>query len=63
MYAWSGVRKTACPDRIKRISKATAILSVVQGLLGVILFAGIMMNFGSTFHTIILFLHVVNALA
>jgi heme A synthase len=63
MYAWSGVRKTACPDRIKRISKATAILSVVQGLLGVILFAGVMMNFGSTFQTIILFLHVVNALA
>lgn len=63
MYAYSMVKKTSCPDRIKRISKTTAILGVVQGVLGVILFAGIMMKFNSTFQTVILFLHVVNALA
>ncbi len=63
MYAYSLVRKSSCPERIKRISKTTAILGVVQGVLGVILFAGIMFHFGSIFQDIILFLHVVNALA
>ncbi len=29
MYAYRSVRKAACPDRIKRISKTTAILAVV----------------------------------
>ena len=63
MYAYSLVRKSSCPERIKRISKTTAILGVVQGVLGLILFAGIMFHFGSIFQDIILFLHVVNALA
>jgi hypothetical protein len=62
-YAYARVRRTLCPDRIKRISKTTAILTVVQGLLGVILFAGLTMHFGATFQTVILFLHVINALA
>ncbi len=63
MYSYSKVRKTDCPERIKRISKATGILGVVQGVLGLILFAGIIIHFGSTFQTVILFLHVMNALA
>ena len=63
MYAYALVKRTSCPNRIKRISKTTAILGVVQGILGVALFAGLTMNLGSTFQNIILFLHVVNALA
>ena len=63
MYSYSLVRKTACPERIKRISKTTAVLGVVQGILGLILLAGIMLHFGTMFQNIILFLHVVNALA
>lgn len=63
MFSYSLVRRTACPVRIKRISKTTAVLGIVQGVLGIILFAGIMFDFGTTFQDIILFLHVVNALA
>ena len=63
LYVYRSVRKTACPDRIKRISKTTAILAGVQGLLGLTLFAGMMMHFGSVFQTIILFVHVINAIA
>lgn len=63
IYAYSLVKRTLCPNRIKRISKTTAVLGVAQGILGLALFAGIMMNLGSTFQNIIVFLHVVNALA
>ena len=63
MASYSLVRKTACPDRIKRISKTTAILAVIQGLLGIVLLAGIILHFGTVFQDIILFIHVVNALA
>jgi hypothetical protein len=57
------VRKTACPDRIKRISKTTAILGGVQGVLGVILYALIYYNASITLQDIVLLLHVVIALA
>ncbi len=63
MASYFLVRKTACPDRIKRISKTTAILAVIQGILGIVLLAGIMLHFGTVFREIILFIHVVNALA
>lgn len=63
MYAFRLVKKSSCPDRIKRISKTTAILGAVQGLLGIILLAGIMIGFPSIVQNIVLFLHVVNALA
>ena len=63
MASYSLVRKSACPDRIKRVSKTTAILAVIQGLLGIVLLAGIILHFGTVFQDIILFIHVVNALA
>lgn len=63
MYAFHLVKKSSCPERIKRIAKTTAILGVVQGILGIILFAGIMIGFPSIVQNVILFLHVVNALA
>lgn len=63
MYAYRSVRRTSCPDRIKRISKTTAILALVQGLLGVLLFVVITLHLGSTFQTIVLLLHVINAVA
>jgi hypothetical protein len=57
------VRKASCPDRIKRISKTTAILGGVQGALGVILFALIYFNVNATAQNFVLLIHVVNALA
>ncbi len=57
------VKDTRCPDRIKRISKTTAILGGVQGLLGVILFALTQFNVSTAIQNFVLLLHVVNALA
>jgi hypothetical protein len=57
------VKETTCPDRIKRISKTTAILGGVQGLLGVILFVLMHFNFSVAIQNFVLLLHVVNALA
>jgi hypothetical protein len=57
------VKKTACTDRIKRISKTTAILGGVQGLLGVFLFALMHYNVSVTIQNFILLVHIVNALA
>jgi hypothetical protein len=63
-YAYARVRATECPDRIKRITKTTAILGVFQGVLGVVLFAAIRFNVGgNALLQVILFLHVANALA
>jgi hypothetical protein len=63
VYSFVLVNKTECPDRIKRISKTTAILAGVQGVLGVILLVMILYNISGTIQDIVLFLHVVNALA
>jgi hypothetical protein len=57
------VRETSCPHRIKRISKTTAILAGVQGLLGVPLFLLLRFNISATIQNFILLIHVVNALA
>ncbi len=63
VHAFMLVKKTGCPDRIKRITKTTAILGGVQGALGVILFALIRFNVSPTFQDVVLLLHVVTALA
>jgi hydrogenase maturation factor len=58
------VRKSGCPDRIKRISRTTMILAGFQGVLGIILYA--LMQFYSSATTaqdVVLLLHVGTALA
>jgi len=62
--AYSHVKPTACPDRIKRITKTTFILSVFQGILGAILYTlpYVGLANGLVFGLVDL-LHVVNALA
>jgi heme A synthase len=57
------VAATRCPNRIKRISRATAILAGVQGLLGVILFLLIRFNQSITLQNVVLLMHIVIALA
>jgi hypothetical protein len=57
------VRKTECPDRIKRITKTTAVLGGVQGALGIILFTLMRFNSNTTAINFVLLLHVVTALA
>ena len=62
-YIRRGVRRTACPDRIKRIATTTFGLAILQGVLGVLLFAAINYAWGTSYVTIINFLHVINSIA
>jgi len=60
---YRGVRQSACPDRIKRITRTTRNLTVFQGVLGIALALGIVFSLGSLYAAIVGFLHVANALA
>lgn len=66
-YNFDGLRKTAVPGRVKRVAKASFDLSIVMAILGVLLFLDVGRDwtilFGVTVWGLILFLHVVNALA
>ena len=59
------VRKTDCPSRIKRITKATFSLSILQLILGVLLYLlGYFITFGIPFiKEIIQFIHLMTSLA
>lgn len=57
------VQSSGCPDRIKRITKTTRNLALLQGLLGFVLAAGISMGWADLYLYIISLLHVANALA
>jgi len=55
--------RSSCPDRIKRISKVTRNLAVLQGILGIALGIGYALSWGSLYAGVVSFLHVGNALA
>ena len=55
--------RSSCPDRIKRISKVTRNLAVLQGLLGIALGVGYAFSWGSLYTGVVSFMHVANALA
>jgi hypothetical protein len=57
------VSRTSCPDRIKRITKATRNLAVLQGALGIALAVGIALSWGSLYGNVVSVLHVANAVA
>lgn len=60
-YNFNGVRGTAVPGRVKRISRVTFQLSVAIGILGLPLYFGVggPILFGVTLGGLILFFHVV----
>ena len=60
---YRGVARTACPDRIKRITRTTWSLAVFQGVLGLALALGMALSWGSLYTDVVSFLHVANALA
>lgn len=62
-YIQRAVRRTSCPDRIKRITKTTFSLAIFQGVLGLALAVGLALSWGSLYSTVINFLHVANAIA
>ena len=62
-FIYRKVRVTSCPDRIKRITKTTWNLSILQAVLGLALLLGAAFQWGSLYATVVSFLHVGNALA
>jgi hypothetical protein len=61
--AYRQVKPTACPDRIKRITKTTFFLGVFQGVLGLALYATVALGLPGVAVSVVDFLHVANALA
>jgi hypothetical protein len=59
----SAIARSSCPDRIKRITKTTRNLAVLQGVLGIALALGNALSWGSLYATLVGLLHVANALA
>ena len=57
------VRVTSCPDRIKRITRATFGFAVFEAFLGVALYGAVSANAGGILVDFINFLHVAAALA
>ena len=57
------MKLTEAPNRLKRITKATAILATVQIIFGLILYANLRMNVSVPLVEAIVFIHIVIALA
>lgn len=56
-------KTTSCPDRIKRITKATLGFAVFQAILGIALYIALAVNAGGILVDLANFLHVAAALA
>ncbi|MGA2199355.1 MAG: hypothetical protein ABSG45_05400 [Nitrososphaerales archaeon] len=63
IYVFIRVRKGPCPERIKLITKTTAVLAVFDGALGVLLYLVASSVMAVPFHDIIVFLHFGTAVA
>ncbi len=62
-YNNAQIKKTTAPDRLKRIVKSTAVLATLQIILGVIVFANVVLGMGIPFVDAISVLHLMVALA
>jgi len=62
-YDSAKLKRTAAPDRLKRIAKSTAILATFQIILGLILYANARLNVSIPLVDVVVFLHLVTALA
>jgi uncharacterized YccA/Bax inhibitor family protein len=57
------IKKTAAPNRLKRIVKSTAVLATFQIILGIILYANLRLGVSIPLVSVISFFHIVVALA
>jgi len=62
-YNNAKIKRTEAPNRLKRIAKSTAILATAQIILGLILYANLRMNVAIPLVEVIIFIHIVIALA
>jgi hypothetical protein len=62
-YDNAKLKKSNAPNRLKRIATSTAVLATVQIILGLILYADVRLNVNVPFVDVVIFLHLVIALA
>jgi len=62
-YNNAKLKRTAAPDRLKRIAKSTAVLATVQIILGLILYANVRLSINVPLAEVVVFLHLIVALA
>ena len=62
-YNNAKLKRTAAPNRLKRITKSTAVLATVQIILGLILYANVRVSMNVPLAEVVVFLHLVVALA
>ena len=62
-YDYAQLKRTAAPNRLKRIAKSTAALATFQIILGIILYANLRLNVTVPLVQVVTFIHLVVALA
>lgn len=62
-YVSRKVQSSACPGRIKRITKTTRNLALLQGVIGLVYAGAISMGVATFYLWVISFIHVANSLA
>ena len=62
-YNNAQMKHTEAPNRLKRITKSTAILATFQIILGIVLYANLRMNVNVPLIEVIVVIHLVTALA
>jgi hypothetical protein len=62
-YNYSQLKRTAAPNRLKRIARSTAALATFQIILGIILYANLRLYVTVPLVDVVTFLHLVTALA
>ena len=62
-YDYAILKRTEAPNRLKRIAKSTAVLATLQIILGLVLYASLRLNVSIPLVSVIVFIHLVIALA
>jgi len=62
-YDYAKLKRTEAPNRLKRIAKSTAVLATFQVIMGLILYANVRLNANIPMIEVVIFIHLVIALA
>ena len=62
-YDYAMLKRTEAPNRLKRITKSTAILATFQVILGIVLYANLRLNVSIPLAQVVIFIHLMTALA
>ena len=62
-YDYAILKRSEAPNRLKRITKSTAILATFQVILGMVLYANLRLNVSIPLVQVVTFLHLMTALA